>query len=447
MSELNLGILTDDRIAASSLRRKQVTFVILALVMTVINYLDRSTISIAAVHMRSDLGLTAVQLGALLSAWSFSYALCNMPAGYLVDRLGARYLMTCAIMVWSCAQLAGGLVRGYLPMLATRIVLGVAESPTAPTNAKMVSTWIPIRRRGLATAVYTSSTSLGPFLAPLLLTGAMLHLGWRNMFLCMGVAGIVFSIVYFVMYRDLSRAKLSDGERRLLSDGEGGSVKGAAHVPVTFARWKALFHFRTTWGLMIGAFSLGWVGLMFSGWLPLYLELEFHVSIAKTGVLAAIPFLGGIFGAFIGGIGSDWLERRGIGRVNCRKAPILVGVCGAGAATAVVGFSNAPALAIAASFCALFFMQMAGTAQWAAVTIFFPKSLVGSAITTSTFAAFLGATLSPLVTGLSIDITGSFRSALFLSAFICMLAGLSLFLLVKNVVGETAISEVQENNV
>lgn len=437
MSEINMDVTALSRSAVNRVRAKQVGFVLLALFTNIINYLDRSTISIGALHIRADLGLTAVQLGMLLSVWSLSYAICNMPAGFLIDRFGARYIASGAIFIWSLAQMAGGVVTGFVPMLVSRLVLGVAESPTAPTNAKMVSTWIPSRRRGFATAVYTSATSMGPFLAPLVLTGLMLQFGWKMMFIGMGAAGVVFAGLYFFLYRDLNKAKLSDEERKLIL----GDDVPTPHVPVTFKRWASLFRFRTTWGLMVTAFCNGWVFWIFAGWLPLYLETEFHMSVAKTGIMAAIPFIGGLFGSLLGGFLSDWMERRGISKVRSRKIPIIVGTLGLSIFTVVVGVAAVPTVAIVFSFLAVCFVQMAGTAQWAAVTVLFPKNLVGSAITSSNFAAYLGATFSPIVTGLSVDLTGSFRSALLLGAAICLIGCVNMLFTVNKVVDEDAIED------
>ncbi|WP_413658037.1 MFS transporter [Paraburkholderia phenoliruptrix] len=419
-------------------KRLQITFVGLALLTSILKNMDRATLSIAAIHIRSDLGLSATQIGALLSIWSIAYAVCNIPAGYVIDRHGVRKIASFAIFFWSLAQLAGGVVTGFSQMFASRFLLGVTEAPNAPANAKAVTTWIPLRSRGLAWAIYTSGGSVGPFIAPLVLTALMVHFGWRMMFVGMGLIGIVVAIVYYAVYRDVEKAKLSDEERTLVSQDE----PAASTDPITFKHWRALYRFPTTWALMFGALTLGWVSWLYVGWMPLFLETEFHMTVAKTGLFASIPFLCGIFGSFLGGLWLDHQKRRGATPLASCKSPIAIGTLALSLSTLGFAFAKTPAIAIVFSSCAFCLCMVITTALWAAGSVLYPKRIVASAITLINFAVYIGASISPLVTGWSVDMTGSFKTSFLLGSALALLGALVMFRFVTKAIDEASIEQV-----
>ncbi|NIF80459.1 MFS transporter [Paraburkholderia sp. Cy-641] len=420
-------------------RRMQVTFVLLALITSILKNLDRATLSIAAIHIRADLGLSATQIGALLSMWSIAYAVFNIPAGYFIDRLGVRKLASVAIFLWSIAQLAGGCVSGFTQLLISRFLLGITEAPNAPANAKAIATWIPIKNRGLALAVYTSGGSVGAFIAPLLLTPLMLHFGWRYMFVAMGVVGIFLAVIYFAVYRDVDEANLSDDERALISEGEPPQ---SSSVPISFGHWKALYFFKTTWALMIGTLTLGWIIWLYVGWLPLYLETEFHMTVGKTGIYASIPFGCGILGSFLGGLWTDRLERRGATRLVSCKTPIVIGMCALAIATFGVAFSKNAVVALVFGSCAVCLCSVVATAVWAAGSVLYPKRIVASAITSINFASYIGATISPLITGWSVDATGSFKTSFIIGGVVTAFGAFLMFQYLNSSIDEKEIEAV-----
>jgi len=184
------------------LRRIQwiaLTFLTLA---GIVNYLDRSTLSIANHSVSGELGLSASQMGLLLSAFSFAYAFSQLPVGAMLDRFGARVMLGLGMFVWSCAQLCGGLVHTLPQFLAARIALGIGEAPQFPAGAKVVSEWYALRERGRPTGIFTTSSTIGPALAPPILTVLLLSFGWRWMFVVMGVLGIAVSIGWYLIYRN-----------------------------------------------------------------------------------------------------------------------------------------------------------------------------------------------------------------------------------------------------
>ncbi len=187
------------------LRWKRTIALAMLVVTGVINYVDRSTLSIAEKPICEELGLSKGEFGVLLSAFSWSYAFAQLPTGALVDKIGPRILLAAGLALWSIAQACGGMVLSMRQFVATRIALGIGEAPQFPTGARVVSNWYHVRERGLPTGLFNSSSSLGPALAPPLLTSLMVAFGWRRMFFAMGAAGIVAAVAWYVFYRDPQR--------------------------------------------------------------------------------------------------------------------------------------------------------------------------------------------------------------------------------------------------
>ena len=192
--------------AAGRLRRRRSIALAMLVITGVINYVDRSTLSIAEQPIREELGLSNTEMGFLLSAFSWSYAFAQLPTGALVDKVGPRILLAAGLALWSVAQACGGLVTSLRQFVATRIALGIGEAPQFPTGVRVVSDWYHIRERGLPTGVFNSSSSLGPALAPPLLTALMAAFGWRRMFFIMGAVGLLAaSVVVHFLSRSAAR--------------------------------------------------------------------------------------------------------------------------------------------------------------------------------------------------------------------------------------------------
>jgi len=186
---------------SSRIKRVQRTALALLLLSGAINYVDRATLAIGLPLIRRDLGFSVVESGFLLSAFLWAYALAQLPAGALVDRVGARRMLSAGLGLWSLAQMFGGLVVNFWQFIAVRVLLGGGESPQFPTCARIVADWFHKRERGVATGVWNCSSSLGTAIAAPLLTYLMIHLGWRWMFVTMGLAGLVVALAAYGLHR------------------------------------------------------------------------------------------------------------------------------------------------------------------------------------------------------------------------------------------------------
>src|SRR6516225_9267985 len=270
----------------SRIARIQIVAVSILSISGVINYIDRGSLAIANTTIRADIGISGTRMGILLSIFSLSYAISQLPMGILLDRFGERMILGAAMFLWSLTQTATGLVRGFASFVVARIGLAVGESPYVVAAVKTVNDWFDVRDRATPMGIVNASTTLGQAIAPPVLTVIMLGFGWRGMFMLIGVPGLLLSIAWYVFYRDRKGVLLNESEMAYLE----ASGRRSAHSHLSFSQWLGLFRLRTVWGMMLGFGGINYTVWLYMSWMPNYLEAEHHISVAKTGMIAAIPF-------------------------------------------------------------------------------------------------------------------------------------------------------------
>jgi len=387
------------RAATAEARRERGAGRALGLVMLAgaVNYLDRITLSLAAPLIGAELHLGPAKLGLLLSAFLWAYALAQAPVGALVDRLGARRLLGGALVLWSAAQAATGLAGNLPQLIAARLALGVGEAPQWPVGAKVVRTWVPPHRRGLATGLFNSASTLGPAIAPPIVTALMLAFGWRGAFLATGLIGLAVAVLWTGFYRD----------RPSPPDEADDSAAPS---------WSRLIAQPTLWAMALGNFGSGYMTWFYAAWLPSYLETARHFSVLATAWAASVPYLFGFAGSLAGGWACDRLAAAGLSALASRKAPIVAGLVGGGVCTGLAILAPSGALALAAICGALFCANIATAAIWALAVIAAPRRWTASVGAVQNFGGLVGGAVAPLVTGLTLEATHSFVAALAITA-------------------------------
>src|SRR5579875_1156138 len=202
------------------IRSRQRSALIMLVIAGTLNYLDRSTLSIANPLIREELGLSIADMGLLLSAFLWAYAFSQLPGGALVDRVGPHRLLSAGLGLWSLAQTVAGFVSSFWQFSIARVFLGIGEAPMFSSAVRVVRDWFNVRDRGLPTGIWNCTSSLGPTIAPPLLTALMLSFGWRWMFIIMGIVGVVIALAWFLVFRETEEAGLGATDRHYLSDGE-----------------------------------------------------------------------------------------------------------------------------------------------------------------------------------------------------------------------------------
>jgi MFS family permease len=411
------------------MRRMQWIAIALATFAIAVNYIDRSTLAVGNVKIRAEFGLTATEIGQLQSAWSITYAFFQVPVGFLLDRLGPGYLVGLALIVWSVAQGAGGFAVSYVQLMFSRVALGAAESPAFPGAVRVTSDWFHVKDRGRPTGVYNSGGSIGPAIAPPLLTGIMLAFDWRVMFIAMGIVGVLCAGVWFLLYRDPRKTRLDPVDVEYLADNRANANRVEAR------QWARLFRFRSMWGLTLGAFCTGYAVWMYQTWLPAYLEMQQHISIKNTGYLASIPLICSIIGALSGGWVCDRLAARGVELVASRRLPAIVGLVLSGVFTYAATMASTATVAVILISGAMYFLSFGIAGKWTMITAVAPQSYCTSVASLQNFGGYLGGTVSPWMTGYVVDTTGSFTGALAIGAVITVIGAALLHFLVRTPIG------------
>jgi MFS family permease len=371
-----------------------------------VNFIDRSAVSIALPAIRSDLHLSAGEAGLLLSAFAWSYAVAQLPAGSLVDRLGAHWALAGALSVWSCVQVASGLVTSLPACIAARVALGLGEAPMFVGGARVVADRFEPAERAMPMGLLNASASLGPALAPLLLTPLMLFAGWRAAFAAMGAAGLLVALAWALIYRDLPA-------RRNIAPQIAGP-----------AQWAKLLRQGTVWGLLLGFAGTVYVTWLYVTWLPGYLVERWHMAPSHAALWSALPQFAGFVGAIGGGWLSDGLAKR-LGERQARQMPLLAGLLIASACSALAAIAGSATLALCAISAALFSANVATTTGWALAAGLAPVSLIATVEAMANIGGSIGGSLAPLITGVVVQRSGSFAPALLIAAAIAAACALA----------------------
>jgi MFS family permease len=407
-----------------SIQRTALTLLVFA---GTLNYIDRATLAIANPLIRRDMGLSIADMGLLLSAFLWAYAFFQLPGGVLVDRVGPRRLLTAGLVVWSVAQAAAGFVGSFWQFSIARVFLGLGEAPMFSSCVRVVRDWFSPRQRGLGMGICNTTSSLGPCIAPPILTFLMLEFGWRWMFALMGIVGVVIAAIWFAVFRDARDTPLTAEETAFLTEGEEPST-GAQ---VTFKEWGGLFRFRTTWGLILGFFGIVYMTWLFQGWLPGYLEIQRHMSIRATGLVASIPFFFGVVGSVGFGWVTDRLMAAGFSPVNSRKLPIVCGLIGMAVFTYIAAETSSNVIAVACISAAVFCNGGSSGMSWSLASVAAPANCTASLGSMMNFGGYIGGALAPTITGFIVQATGSFEDALILGAVIALIGAASYILIVR----------------
>ncbi|HEC2580123.1 MFS transporter [Raoultella ornithinolytica] len=408
------------------IRRVQNVTLVLLFIAGIVNFLDRSSLSVAGEAIRGDLGLSATEFGVLLSAFSLSYGFAQLPSGMLLDRFGPRIVLGAGLIFWSLMQALTGMVNSFSHFILLRIGLGIGEAPFMPAGVKSINDWYVQKERGTAVGIFNSSTVLGQAIAPPALVLMQIAWGWRTMFVVIGLAGIVVGLCWYAWYRNRAQFDLQQDERLYLA----ASVQ--ARPTLNFSEWLGLFKRRTTWGMILGFSGVNYTGWLYIAWLPGYLQAQQGLSLAKTGWVAAIPFLAAAVGMWVNGIVVDALARRGYDLAKTRKTAIVVGLLLSALGTLLVVQSSSPAQAVAFISMALFCVHFAGTSAWGLVQVLVSEQKVASVAAIQNFGSFVFASFAPVVTGWVVDTTHSFNLALVIAACVTFTGALCYFFIVKD---------------
>lgn len=424
---------------SSAARRSRARYRILGLlaVGTMINYLDRTVLGIAAPQLTKELGINAALMGLIFSAFSWTYVASQIPGGVFLDRFGSKLTYFLSMTLWSLCTLAQGFVGGVGSLFACRLGLGVTESPCFPTNSRVVATWFPQTERAFATGTYTVGEYVGlAFFSPLLfmLMGAF---GWRSLFYVVGGVGIVFGLIWWRYYREPhDHPAANDAELDYIEAGGGLTrhTPSKAEGKPSKMQWRdigRLLKHRQLTGICLGQFAGNSTLVFFLTWFPTYLATERHMGWLKIGFFAVMPFIAASIGVMFGGTFSDWLLRRGKSPNVARKLPIIAGLLLA--STIILANFVQSNVAVIAILSIAFFAQGMAALGWTLVSDIAPDGMLGLTGGIFNVAANLAGIITPLVIGLIVAATGSFVGALVFIGVIALIGAASYIFIVGDI--------------
>lgn len=397
-----------------------------------INYIDRANLAIAAPNIRTELGLNPTEMGLILSAFFWTYAFFQMPAGWFIDKVGVRISLAFAVGWWSVFTMVTGIARGVGQMVGSRLLLGVGEAAAMPSFSKVAYSWFPQKEKGLACSIFDSGSRVGSALSLPLVAWLISVLGWRGSFIATGLMGIVWAIAWWFIYRDPEKYRDIAPEAVDALLAERGTPKVEEQGPKV--SWSDLFRYRTVWGLMIGLFCLNFAIYFFITWFPSYLLQSRGFSLTSLGTLGMLPALLAIPGGWLGGYVSDSLLRRGWSATKARKTCLVTGMLLSTSIT-LSAFVDSTAACLALFSLAYASLSFAGSNTWAIVCEISPTpGHVASIGGIQNFAGNLAGILITTFTGVMLTITkGSFLIPLSLAGVLCLVGAFSYLFIVGEV--------------
>jgi ACS family hexuronate transporter-like MFS transporter len=316
----------------------------LLLCSSVINYLDRQTLSVLASTIQRDLGITTAQYAQVNSAFLLSYTVMYAVGGRLIDVMGTRRGLTVFVAGWSIADMLNALARTAGQLTAFRFLLGVTEAANIPAGVKAVTEWFPVRERALAVGVFNAGTAIGAAVAVPVVTSLTLSFGWRSAFVGTGLLGLLWVVVWVNFYRlPADHPRLSPAERALiLGDGQP-RAPSPARVPL-----GQLLRLPATWGCVVARALTDPISYFFIFWIPKYLQDERGFALADLRVSAWIPYLALALGNLAAGAIPRALVARRWSLDRARKGTMLVMSLAVPLLCLILTRAAGPAVAVAA---------------------------------------------------------------------------------------------------
>jgi ACS family hexuronate transporter-like MFS transporter len=368
---------------------------------TVINYIDRMTLSVLAPTIRDAFGMSNASYSRVVTAFLLGYTISQALSGKLLDRIGTRAGFMLFVSIWTAASMLHSIAGTVLQLAAFRFLLGIGEAGNWPGAAKAVAEWFPIRERAFAMAIFNSGSTIGAVLAPPVIAWVALNYGWRRaFFIGAGLSAIMMILWYFFYQTPARHPRLSDREREHIVTGQSEADGEASSSP---RPWLSLFRYRQTWAVIGARFLTDPIWWFLISWLPNYLKSERGFSLQLIGLLAWIPFLFADIGTLSGGAVSSLLIRRGWSVDAARKVVLITSALLIPLGVVAIVRNQNDAVVIAGISLVAFAFQSWIVNIHTIPSDCFPKQDVGSVFGIGGTAAGIASMLFTLLVGFVVD--------------------------------------------
>lgn len=396
-----------------------------------INYIDRTVLSAAAPYITKEFGLNAAQMGVILSGFFWSYALLQVPSGWVADKIGQKKTLGFAVAWWSLSTAVTGLATGFKSILGFRIALGVGEAAAYPSNAGISSKWFPDKERATVAGIFDSGSKFGGAIAMPLIVWLIAMFQWKMTFVIIGMLGIFWSIIWMVYFKERPEDHKGVNEAELKYIREGQSKKEGVDREQPM-KWYQLLKYRNIWAMCIGFFMINYNSYFFITWLPTYLVKERGMSLIEMGIVASLPLLCAMVVEVIAGWLSDRIYSKGLLSLTAtRKLFLIIGLLMA-SCIGFAAFAHSAVLAVVLLCIAKSGTTVAASQVWALPSDVSPKNMTSIVAGMQNTVSNMGGVVGPIITGFFVSAYGSFVPALLFSAALIVIGILNyLFLLGK----------------
>ena len=413
------------------MQKKRVWIYAFLFTLTLINYIDRVSLSVASKVLQEEFDISPVAMGYLFSSFVWLYFVALIPMGWLVGRFGPRKVNGYGIGVWSIATACTALATGFVSLLTCRLIMGMGEATTYPAGARVIREWMPLKERGMATAVFHSGSLVGPAVGAIGFGWLITAFGWRIAFVVAAALGFVWLAAWLKWYRHPSQAPwLSEAERAEISeDGTTGAtgVEGR-QVGHGSLGLRGLARSHSMWAIALSHGCAVYATYFFLTWLPTYLQTEKGLTVMSSGIYTAIPYLGAAVLAIIIGRISDNVVRPELASSGQRRVVVASVLLASAVIFLVPVLSNTWAILFVIT------LSLATCGSAISLNLSLVNDLVRSEDDVGTAAGFITAVgnlfglLAPIVTGYVVAGTGQFAPA-FMVVGVLLVAGamLSMF--------------------
>jgi ACS family glucarate transporter-like MFS transporter len=432
---------------AGRMTHTRYTILAMILFLATVAYADRAILSIAGPGLVKQFGLTPVQLGYVLSAFSWAYVIGQIPGGLLLDRLGTKTLYGVTLVLWSLATLLVGFigevttdVSAALALLfALRFALGFIEAPSFPANGRVAVMWFPKDERGLATSLFASASYFAVAIFSPFAGWLVAKFGWPAPFFALGMIGLAAAVVWYaLMHEPRKHPRMSSAELDHII--AGGAMIDIDTKQERLSRpvlsWKVarmLLGNRMLWSAYIGQYCVIALSYFFITWFPIYLVQARGMNIMNAAFATMVPAIAGFLGGIAGGVISDRLIKLGWSVSWARKTPYIVGMAvGGSLVLSAVIESNAVIILLMA---VAFFGKgvAAGAGTWAVVSDTAPREAVGLAGAVFNCVGNIGGIVTPIAFGYIVHATGGYSAGLYFVGAHCLVAALVYLLMMGKI--------------
>jgi MFS family permease len=408
---------------------------VLLLALVTINYMDRAALGIVAQAVRGEFKLSPVEMGYLFSSFLWTYIICLLPIGIMLDRFSARNINSIGIVLWSLAMAATAGVWSFATLLIARLVMGAGEATSIPSCGRIVREWMPAQERGLANAFWSAGSFTGPALGAVVVASITSAWGWRPAFIVLGLLGFVWLACNLIWFdRPEKVSWLSEDERRkIVTERSSGApdeigMHGSPGVLLELLRSPSM------WGAMIAQATGVYTLYLLLFWLPSYLQDTKHLTIMKTGLYTAVPWAIAVPVSIALGIVSDRVLKRDTLLAGGRRAMVMICFLLA-AAAALVPFTDNTALVLG-----LFAVSLSGTNAAISLNVSLVTDLVhrardvGKAIVLTILSGNICGLLAPIVTGYVVQGFGAYDWALWIAGILLIIGVIALGTMTRDVI-------------